>query len=326
MKDKMDDVVIFSLNASKKLTKNICEKLGVEEGKIDIRHFSDGEMIVELLETVREKTVYIVQSTNNPVSQNLMELLIAIDAAKRAFAKKIHVVIPYFGYARQDRKARPRQPITARLVAELIQAAGATSIMTVEVHSRQTMGFFNIPADDLTVIGKIAGYFKKNKLNNNMVVVSPDHGGVKRARYLAEILGTPIAIIDKRRVVDNEAEAMNLIGEVRGKDVVIIDDMVDTGGTLVSGVEMLKSHGALEVYAAVAHPVLSGKAIERLENSSITKFICTDTIELSEEKKIEKIEVVSIADMIADIIKANVEGRSITEVIRRYRDLEYTDK
>ena len=231
----MDNVVVFSLNSSKELTEKICKKLGIKEGKIEIRHFADGEILVELLETVRDKRVYIIQSTDNPVSQNLMELLIAIDSVNRAFAKRIDVIIPYFGYARQDRKARPRQPITGRLVANLLEAAGATSVMTVEIHSTQTMGFFDIPADDLTVIGILAGYFKKKKILKDIVIVSPDHGGVKRARDIAEIFNAPIAIIDKRRVRPNEAEAMNLIGTVEGKTAIIVDDMIDTAGTLVSG-------------------------------------------------------------------------------------------
>lgn len=255
-----------------------------------------------------------------------MELLIAIDAAKRASAKSINVVIPYFGYARQDRKARPRQPITGRLVADLIEAAGTTSVTTVEIHSSQTMGFFNIPADDLTTIGILAGYFKKKKITKDIVIVSPDHGGVKRARNLAEILNAPIAIIDKRRVRPNEAEAMNLIGEVSGKTAIVIDDMVDTGGTLVTGIDMLKQKGATDIYCAITHPVLSNPAIDRIQSSQITKLICTDTIELEEEKKIDKIEVVSIKDMIADVIKAKAEGESLTEVILKYRDLEYDDK
>lgn len=322
----MDNVIIFSLSSSEKLTEKICKKLKVKKGNIQIKHFADGEMIVEYLESVREKDVYIVHSTSKPVSTNIMELLIAIDAAKRASAKSINVVIPYFGYARQDRKARPRQPITGRLVADLIEAAGATSIATVEIHSSQTMGFFNIPADDLTTIGILAGYFKKKKITKDIVIVSPDHGGVKRARNLAEILNAPIAIIDKRRVRPNEAEAMNLIGEVSGKTAIVIDDMVDTGGTLVTGIDMLKQKGATDIYCAITHPVLSNPAIDRIQSSQITKLICTDTIELEEEKKIDKIEVVSIKDMIADVIKAKAEGESLTEVILKYRDLEYDDK
>lgn len=322
----MDNVVVFSLNSSKELTEKICKKLGIKEGKIEIRHFADGEILVELLETVRDKRVYIIQSTDNPVSQNLMELLIAIDSVKRAFAKRIDVIIPYFGYARQDRKARPRQPITGRLVANLLEAAGSTSVMTVEIHSTQTMGFFDIPADDLTVIGILAGYFKKKKILKDIVIVSPDHGGVKRARDIAEIFNAPIAIIDKRRVRPNEAEAMNLIGTVEGKTAIIVDDMIDTAGTLVSGIKMLKEKGAKEIYAAIAHPVLSGPAIERIQNSDIKKLICTDTIKLPKEKQIDKIEVVSISDMLADIIHANNVGESVTEVVRKYRDLDYTDK
>ena len=322
----MDNVIIFSLSSSEKLTEKICKKLKVKKGNIQIKHFADGEMIVEYLESVREKDVYIVHSTSKPVSTNIMELLIAIDAAKRASAKSINVVIPYFGYARQDRKARPRQPITGRLVADLIEAAGATSVTTVEIHSSQTMGFFNIPADDLTTIGILAGYFKKKKITKDIVIVSPDHGGDKTSRNLAEILNAPIAIIDKRRVRPNEAEAMNLIGEVSDKTAIVIDDMVDTGGTLVTGIDMLKQKGATDIYCAITHPVLSNPAIDRIQSSQITKLICTDTIELEEEKKIDKIEVVSIKDMIADVIKAKAEGESLTEVILKYRDLEYDDK
>ena len=298
----MDNVVVFSLSSSKELTEKICKKLGIKEGKIEIRHFADGEILVELLETVRDKRVYIIQSTDNPVSQNLMELLIAIDSVKRAFAKRIDVIIPYFGYARQDRKARPRQPITGRLVANLLEAAGATSIMTVEIHSTQTMGFFDIPADDLTVIGILAGYFKKKKILKDIVIVSPDHGGVKRARDIAEIFDAPIAIIDKRRVKPNEAEAMNLIGTVEGKTAIIVDDMIDTAGTIVNAANALKKFGAKDVYACCAHGVLSGPAIERIESSEIKELIVLDTIELPEEKKIDKIKVMSVAGVFADAI------------------------
>lgn len=322
----MKNVAIFSLGVSEELTKKVCKRLKLKQGDVLVKHFADGELIVEYQESVRNKDIYIIHSTSNPVSNNIMELLIAIDAAKRASAKSINVVIPYFGYARQDRKARPRQPITGSLVAKLIETAGATSVVTVEIHSSQTMGFFQIPADDLTTIGILAGYFKKNKILEDIVVVSPDHGGVKRARDLAEILGCPIAIIDKRRVVANQAEAMNLIGEVDGKIAIVIDDMIDTGGTLVSGIKMLKDKGAKEIYCAITHPVLSDPAIERISNSEITKLICTDTIELPEEKKISKIEVVSISNMIADVIKGKNNGDSLTRITQKYRDLKYDEK
>ena len=241
-----------------------------------------------------------------------MELLIAIDSVKRAFAKRIDVIIPYFGYARQDRKARPRQPITGRLVANLLEAAGATSIMTVEIHSTQTMGFFDIPADDLTVIGILAGYFKKKKILKDIVIVSPDHGGVKRARDIAEIFDAPIAIIDKRRVKPNEAEAMNLIGTVEGKTAIIVDDMIDTAGTLVSGIKMLKEKGAKEIYAAIAHPVLSGPAIERLKESVFTKVVVTDSIYLSEEQRFDKLRVLSASEIFAETIKRIAKDEPIS--------------
>lgn len=322
---KMENAVLFSLSASKQLSEKIAKKLGKKLGDITIKHFADGEIIVELEESVRHKDVYLIQSTSNPVSNNLVELLIAIDACKRASAETINVIIPYFGYARQDRKARPRQPITAGLVANLIEAAGATSVTTVQIHSRQTIGFFDIPADDLEVIGILSTYFKRKKLKD-LVVVSPDHGGVKRARDMAEILGCPIAIIDKRRLKANEAEAMNLIGNVEGKNVIIIDDMVDTAGTIVSGVKMLKENGAKDIYVAIGHPVLSGPAIERIENADIKKFICTDTIELPEEKKIDKIEVVTVSKMLADIIEGQIMGNSVSEILLKYRKRDFIEK
>ena len=229
--------VIFALTSSVGLANEIAARLGIPLGLCDVKHFADGEIMVELGESVRGKNVYIVQSTCNPVSSNLMEVLIAIDACKRASAEHIAVVMPYFGYARQDRKAKPRQPITSKLIAGLLEKAGADRIITMELHATQIQGFFNIPADDISAISIIGSYFKELNLPD-VVVVSPDHGGTTRARKLAEILHAPLAIIDKRRPKPNVAEAMNLIGDVNGKTAIMVDDIVDTAGTLTAGIQM----------------------------------------------------------------------------------------
>ena len=312
------DTVIFALTSSVDLANEIAQELGIPLGNCDVRHFADGEILVQLGESVRGKNVYIVQSTCNPVSSNLMELLIAIDACKRASAQSITAVTPYYGYARQDRKARPRQPITSKLVASLLETAGATRVMTMELHATQIQGFFDVPADDISCLPIIANYFKEKNIDD-LVVVSPDHGGTTRARALAQALNAPIAIIDKRRPKPNVAEAMNIIGDVDGKNVVIIDDIVDTAGTLVAGVDLLYKMGAKEVYASCAHGVLSGPAIERLENSRIKEFVCTNTIAQSEKKaKLEKMTVLSVGPLLGRIIKSIEEHRSISEVLETF--------
>ena len=246
---EMDKTIVIALTSSINLANEVVTELGIPLGKSEVKHFADGEIMVELGESVRGKHVYIIQSTCNPVSSNLMEVLIAIDACKRASASHITVIMPYFGYARQDRKARPRQPITSKLVASLLETAGANRVITMELHATQIQGFFDIPADDISAISIIGKYFQKKDLGE-IVVVSPDHGGVTRARRLAEILHAPIAIIDKRRPKPNVAEAMNLIGEVDGKTAIIVDDIVDTAGTLVSGIQMLRDKGAKAIVVA----------------------------------------------------------------------------
>lgn len=312
------DTVIFALTSSVDLANEIAQELGIPLGNCDVRHFADGEILVQLGESVRGKNVYIVQSTCNPVSSNLMELLIAIDACKRASAQSITAVTPYYGYARQDRKARPRQPITSKLVASLLETAGATRVMTMELHATQIQGFFDVPADDISCLPIIANYFKEKNIDN-LVVVSPDHGGTTRARALAQRLNAPIAIIDKRRPKPNVAEAMNIIGDVEGKTVVIIDDIVDTAGTLVAGVDLLYKMGAVDVYASCAHGVLSGPAIERLENSRIKEFVCTNTIPQAEKQaKLAKMKVLSVGPFLGQIIKRIEEHRSIGEIVENY--------
>ncbi len=313
----INETVIFSLSSSVKLAEEICSLLQLPQGKITVHHFADGEILVEPLETVRGRNVYIIQSTNAPVTERLMEVLVCCDACKRASAKEINVVIPYFGYARQDRKAKPRQPITAKLVADLIQAAGANRCITVDLHASQIQGFFDIPIDDLTAIPMLGQYIKTLKFNSeDIVVVSPDHGGTVRARNLAFILDAPIAIIDKRRPRPNVVEAQNVIGDVKDKVCIVVDDICDTAGSLVAGCEILKKHGAKEIYAAVTHGVFSKTAIELIEESPINQFIVTNTIELSDEKlsKSTKIKQLSVAYMLAKTIEAIQEHTPVSHV------------
>ncbi len=270
---------IFALNSNRPLAEKIAAAVGVELGKSSVTQFSDGEIQVNIEESIRGSHVYVIQSTSSPVNDNLMELLIMIDALKRASAKTINVVMPYYGYARQDRKARAREPITAKLVANMIQKAGATRMLTLDLHAVQIQGFFDIPVDHLMGAPLIANYFlEKGIKGDDVVVVSPDHGGVTRARKLAEFLKSPIAIIDKRRPKANVAEVMNIIGQVKGKTCVLIDDMIDTAGTITLAANALKEAGATSVYASCTHPVLSGPALQRIEDSAIERLVVTDSI------------------------------------------------
>ncbi|MDE6475590.1 MAG: ribose-phosphate pyrophosphokinase [Erysipelotrichaceae bacterium] len=315
-----NSTVVFALTSSIDLANEIASQLGVPLGLCEVKHFADGEIMVELGESVRGKHVYIVQSTCNPVSSNLMEVLIAIDAAKRASAEHITVIMPYFGYARQDRKAKPRQPITSKLVADLLETAGANRIITMELHATQIQGFFDIPADDITAIPIIGKYFKSLQMED-VVVVSPDHGGTTRARKLAEILHAPLAIIDKRRPKPNVAEAMNLLGDVDGKIAIMVDDIVDTAGTLMSGIKMLYDHGAKEVYASCVHGVLSGPAIERLKASNVKGFVCTNTI-AQDKKQIEfpEMKVLSVGEVLGKTIKAIEEKNPVSKVLKDFEE------
>lgn len=320
-----DNTVIFALSASKGLAQEICDILGLPLGQSRCLQFADGEILVELGESVRGKDVYFVQSTNKPVNDHLMELLIAIDACKRASAKSINCIIPYFGYARQDRKAQPRQPISSKLVASMLERAGANRVITMDLHAAQIQGFFDIPADDLTTLPILANYLKSKKDIDleNVVIVSPDHGGTVRARRLADKIGAPVAIIDKRRPQPNVAVAMNLLGDVSGKTAIVIDDMVDTAGTLTSGINMLYEKGAKDVYAACSHGVLSGPAIERLKNSRIKEFIVTNTIDQKLNKeKYENLVVLSVAPLAAAAIEALQENESLSTALRNVEDTE----
>lgn len=314
----MKNTIVFALTSSVELAKEICNELGLPLGKCEVKHFADGEILVELGESVRGKNVYFVQSTSKPVNENLMELLVGIDACKRASAAKVNCIIPYYGYARQDRKAKPRQPITSKLVANLLESAGATRVVTMDLHATQIQGFFDIPTDDVTSLGLIADYFKhKEDINlEDVVVVSPDHGGTVRARNLAENLNVPVAIIDKRRPKPNVAVAMNLLGDVNGKIAVIIDDMVDTAGTLVSGIDMLKAKGAKAVYACCSHGILSGPAIERLKGVGLAGFICTNTIDQTEkQKEYPEMVVLSVAPLMAAVIRSVEHNSSVSDAL-----------
>ena len=301
---RMRDWVILSGTANRPLAERICEKLGKPLGHAESRRFSDGEIFVEIGENVRGRDVYLIQSTCRPVNDTLMELLIMIDALKRASAKEITAVVPYYGYARQDRKVAPRTPISAKLVADLMTAAGATRVVSMDLHAGQIQGFFNIPFDNLFSSPVIHDYIKTNIANlGEVVMVSPDAGGVERARAYAKRLNAGVAMIDKRRTGPNVAKAMNIVGDVQGKVAVILDDMIDTAGTLTEAARAVLDHGATEVYAAATHGVLSGPAVERIQGSAIKQVIITDTIPLSAESAAcSKIVQLSVAKILAEAI------------------------
>lgn len=320
------EIVVFALSSSIKLADEICSHLEIKRGKCKVRHFADGEILVEPEESVRGKHVFIVQSTNAPTSANVMEVLVALDACKRASADEVTVVMPYYGYARQDRKARARQPISARLMADLYEVAGADRMVTIDLHAPQIQGFFKIPTDNLSIVSMFGQYYR-NKLNKNeiegqIVVVSPDHGGAARARKLADTIpNATVAIIDKRRSKPNEAEALNLIGDVRGKIAIVVDDMIDTGGSMMSGIKMLYKNGATDVYAACSHGVLSGPAVNRIKESEIKELVISNSIELKEEAKTcRKIKQISIAYMLAKTIEAINYKTPVSNIYNLFND------
>ncbi len=312
------DVKIFTCNATPDLAKKIAQCLGLGVCDTEVTMFSDGEIGVNIYETVRGSDVFVVQSTCNPVNDHLMELLIMIDALKRASAGRITAVIPYFGYARQDRKAKARDPISAKLVADLITAAGADRVLTMDLHAAQIQGFFNIPVDHLLGGPILASHYTtkfKDELDD-FVVVSPDLGSVTRARTFASRLNVPIAIIDKRRPKPNVAEVMNIIGDIKDKRVILIDDMIDTAGTITNGATALKERGAKEVYACCTHAVLSGPALERIQSCPISELLVLDTIPLPPDKQIDKIKVMSVAPVFAEAIKRIYGDISMSELFR----------
>ena len=317
------ETVVLALTSSTDLAARVCKDLNLPLGKVKVEHFADGEILVEPQESLRGRSVFIIQSTCNPVTERLMEVLVCIDACKRASAGEINVIMPYYGYARQDRKAKPRQPITSKLVADMLETAGADRVVVFDLHATQIQGFFDIPIDDLTAVPMIGSYFKeKNFPSDKLVVVSPDHGGVTRARRLADILDAPIAIIDKRRPKPNMVEAQNVIGDVNGKICVVVDDICDTAGSLVAGCQILKDHGAEEIYTGITHGVFSRDALTKIENSPIKEMVITDTIPLSEEQKTKtnKIHVLSVAEMIAKTIDAIQNHTPVSNVYEMYKD------
>ncbi|BDG34139.1 ribose-phosphate diphosphokinase [Parageobacillus sp. VR-IP] len=311
MSECYHNLKLFALNSNMKLAEEIAEIMEIELGKCSVSRFSDGEIQINIEESIRGDDVFVLQSTSVPVNEHLMELLIMIDALKRASARTINIVMPYYGYARQDRKARSREPITAKLVANLLETAGASRVITLDLHAPQIQGFFDIPIDHLMGVPILADYFKGKNLDD-IVVVSPDHGGVTRARKLADRLKAPIAIIDKRRPKPNVAEVMNIVGQVAGKTAILIDDIIDTAGTITLAANALVASGAKEVYACCTHPVLSGPAIERIQNSQIKELVVTNTIALPEEKKIDKIVELSVAPLIAEAITRVYEMKSVS--------------
>ncbi|MCR5308091.1 MAG: ribose-phosphate pyrophosphokinase [bacterium] len=310
-------VKLFSLSSNRKLAEEISEALGVPLADCVVKRFADGEVNININETVRGHHVFVVQPTNNPVNENLMELLVMIDALKRASAQTINVIVPYYGYSRQDRKAAPRQAISAKLVANLIQVAGASRILIMDLHAAQIQGFFDIPVDHFEALPIFADYFGKKDLTD-VVVVSPDHGGVTRARNLARALDNkPIAIIDKRRPEPNKAEVMNIIGDIQGKTCIMIDDMIDTAGSICAGAQALIDAGAKEVYACATHPIFSGPAIERLTNSPIKEVVVTNTIALTPEKMAPKIKQLSVGQLFGEGIMRIIDDRTLSELFRK---------
>ncbi|OAA82986.1 ribose-phosphate diphosphokinase [Clostridium ljungdahlii] len=310
------NIKIFAGNSHPELAKQIADILGTKVGNSKVSTFSDGEISVDINETVRGMDVFIVQSTNDPVNDNLMELLIMIDAFKRASAGRITAVMPYYGYARQDRKAKARDPITAKLVADILTAAGADRVLTMDLHAAQIQGYFNIPLDHLLGAPILAKYFIQKEFDkrDDIVVVSPDLGSVTRARKFADKLNASIAIIDKRRPKANVSEVMNIIGDIEGKTVILVDDMIDTAGTITNGANALMKRGAKEVYACCTHAVLSGPAIERIKDSVIKELVMLNTINLPDSKMLDKFKILSIAPVFAEAIKRIYEDVSVSKL------------
>lgn len=307
----MNKIEIFTGNANPQLAKDICKELGKKLGGIRVERFSEGEIWVKIEDNVRGKDVFVVQPTCPPPNENLMEILIIIDALERASAGRITAVLPFYGYARQDRKDQPRVPITAKLVANLLTVAGADRILTMDLHAGQIQGFFDIPLDHLFAVNVFVDYINKLKIEN-LVVVSPDVGGIKTARAYAKRLGAGLAIVDKRRISPEKAEVMNILGEVTGKNTILVDDLIATGGSLLEAANALKKAGVKKIYAAVVHGVLSGDAVKNIEKSIIEELIITDTIPLDDHKRHSKIKVLSVAPLLAEAIKRIHKEESIS--------------
>lgn len=312
---------IVYLSTNKEMALQIAKLIGVEVLPTQVKRFADGEISFIGEKSFRGDNIYIIQSTCAPVADNLMEILICIDACKRAGANSITTVVPYFGYSRQDRMARPRQPISAKLVADMLQVAGSNRVVSIDLHATQLVGFFNIPVDNVSPVTLFYRYFKKLNLEN-VVCVSPDHGGLVRTSLLAEKLNAPLAIIDKRRPEPNKAEILSIVGDVKGKTCIIVDDIVDTAGTLLLAVNKLLELGAKKVYAAITHGVLSKDATERISKSGLEKLVITDSIPLPKEKRVEKIDIISLAPLISEIVSAIEQGKSLAATIEAFNNKE----
>lgn len=300
-------IKLFSLSANPKIAEEISVETGIPLSKIELSRFADGEIGIDIPETVRGHHVFLVQPTHEPVNENIMELLITIDAMKRASAKNINVIMPYYGYSRQDRKSKARQPISAKLVANLIETAGATRVLAMDLHAAQIQGFFDIPIDNFSALPLIVEYFRQKNFDKDVVIVSPDHGGAVRARKMGDAMHCPIAIIDKRRPKPNVAEVMGIVGDVKEKIAILIDDMIDTAGTITAASRALIEAGAVEVYAACTHPLFSNPAIERINNSPLKEVVCMDTILLPDEKKSPKV---------IQLGAGNLFGKGVLNIIR----------
>ena len=317
-------VKLFSLSANVELAEEISKFSGIPLSSIDLARFADGEIGINVAETVRGYHVFLVQPTHEPVNENIMELLITIDAMKRASAKTINIIMPYYGYSRQDRKARSRQPISAKLVANLLETAGATRVLAMDLHASQIQGFFDIPIDNFRAMPIIVDYFKKKEIDD-LVIVSPDHGGAVRARKMGDNMGCQIAIIDKRRPRANESEVMGLVGDVNGKTAILIDDIIDTGGSITKAAQAVIDAGAKEVYAACTHPILSGEAVRKIDESVLKEVICTNTIKLKENKKIDKIIQLSIGNLFAQGVINIIQDRPLSTLFE-YREKDSDGK
>lgn len=311
-------VKLFSLSANRELAEEVSKYSGIPLSQIDLSRFADGEIGVDVAETVRGYHVFLIQPTHEPVNENIMELLITIDAMKRASAKTINVIMPYYGYSRQDRKARSRQPISAKLVANLIETAGATRVLAMDLHASQIQGFFDIPIDNFRALPIIVDYFKQKKLKD-IVIVSPDHGGAVRARKMGDVMNCQIAIIDKKRSSPNVSEVMGLVGNVKGKTAILIDDMIDTAGSITQAAEAIMDAGAKEVYAACTHPLLSGPAVERIKNSVLKEVVCMNTIKLPEHKRIDKIIQLNVGKILAQGVINIIQDRPLSKLFE-YQD------
>ncbi len=310
-----DGIKLITGNANPELAKKVSDYLEIPLTETTVSSFSDGEIMVQIKENVRGSDAFVIQPTCTPVNHNLMEVLLIIDALKRASARRITAVMPYYGYARQDRKVQPRVPISAKLVANLIATAGANRVLSIDLHAGQIQGFFDIPVDHLYAAPVILDYLKKNNLINNIIVVSPDAGGTERARTFAKKINAPLAIIDKRRDAPNVSKVMHVIGDVKDKDALIIDDMIDTGGTMIQAAQALKDNGAQRVFAACTHAVLSGPAIDRINNSVLEEMIVTDTIPVYDKKeRCPKIKVLTVAYLLGEAIKRIHEETSISSL------------